>query len=88
MREAPAHRPGPARYDPRQRRTAADLTRRHPHWLVTWGTGSRRYWAYPRFAVPPGTIISAADTQGLILGMRQEEAAATARPPGPGMSPP
>jgi hypothetical protein len=81
------HQPGPAPYDQRQRHTAGRLTRRHPHWLVTWGTGSRRYWAYPRFAVPPGTVVSAADTQALLLSMRKAETGATARPAVPGMNP-
>jgi len=60
-------------YDERQRRTAALIQRDNPLWLVMWGTGSRRYWAFPAFAVPCGTIVSAADPDDLITRMRETE---------------
>lgn len=63
--------------DQQERRTAAQITRRHPHWLVSWGTHSRHYWAYPRFAAPPGTIIAAPNAAELLARMRQAELAMT-----------
>ncbi len=68
-------------YDPAERQIAAAIQSRHPYWLVCWGTHSRRYWAYPRFPVPPGTLLSAPDSAALVAGMRQAEARAAARPP-------
>jgi hypothetical protein len=46
---------------------------------VTWGLHSRLFWAYPRFAVAPGTIIAAAGTGELLALMRQAELAAGQR---------
>jgi hypothetical protein len=77
---ASASRGGTNRYDPRQRLTAARLQHRNPHWLICWGYHSRRYWAFPLFGAPPGTIISAAGEPGLTAGMRHAEAAMAARP--------
>ena len=68
------------RYDPRQRQAAAGLQHRNQHWRTCWGYHSRRYWAFPLFAAPPGTIISATSEPGLTAGMRQAEAAVAARP--------
>ena len=70
----------PRRYDPSERLTGARLTHRNPHWLVTWGTHSRMYWAFPLFSAPPGTIITAPDPAALAAQMRQAEADLAARP--------
>lgn len=64
------------RFDDKERRIAAQITHSYPHWLVTWGTYSRFFWAFPRFDVPPGTIIAAPDTAELLTLMRYAELAA------------
>src|SRR5262249_2117038 len=46
------------------------------------GAWTRRYWAFPRFRVPRGTILCATDPGDLAAQMRQVQAAATA--PGQG----
>lgn len=63
--------------DPGQRQRAARLGEIFPHWLIMWGTWSRRYWAYPRFRAPRGTIVYAADPGDLAAQMRQVQAAVT-----------
>jgi hypothetical protein len=60
-------------YDENQRRTAALIQRDNPLWLVVWGVGSRRYWAFPAFDVPPRTVVSAADPDDLVTRMRETE---------------
>lgn len=72
---------GERQHDPRERLTAACLAHRNPHWWLTWGAHSRVYWAYPLFAAPAGTIVSAPDTRALVAGMRKVEAASAARSP-------
>ncbi len=59
--------------DPQEHTTAARIERGNPRWLVIWGTHSRRYFAFPRFAAPPGTIIAAPGTAELLDGMRHAE---------------
>ena len=73
MNATPAPPPEPAsgedaahRYDPRQRLTTARLQHANQHWLLMWGPHSRRYYAYPLFAAPSGTIISASDPDRLL----------------------
>ncbi len=85
--QPPAGEPEPAsgedgahRYDPGQRQTAARIQHPRPHWLLMWGPHSRRYYAYPLFGAPPGTIVSASDPGRLVTRMRQAEAATAARP--------
>ena len=68
-------------YDEHERRTAAQIGRDHPHWLILWGTHSRLWWAYPRFRARPGTIISATTTRELLTSMRHTELAARPGPP-------
>lgn len=70
----------PRRYDPSERLTAARLTHRNPHWLVTWGAHSRMYWAFPLFSAPSGTIIPASDPAALTAELRQAQTALAARP--------
>jgi len=74
-------------YDPEQRRAAARMEHANPHWVITWGPGSRRYWAFGRFSTPGGMVVSAPSPQELLAAMRQAELAARpsrlppARPP-------
>jgi hypothetical protein len=63
----------PTRYDPHQRALAARIERANAYWHVEWGVGSRRYYGYPLFGAPPGTIVSATDPEGLITEMRRTE---------------
>jgi hypothetical protein len=57
-------------YDRDQRAAAARLQQAHPAWLVLYGPWTRRYYAFPRFAVPPGTIAAAA-TAGELASLMQ-----------------
>lgn len=77
----PVSRPGRAVYDPAKREAAARLARDHPAWLVMWGPHSRRYFAYPTFNAPPGTVLTATSSGGLRARMRQAELASAARQP-------
>jgi hypothetical protein len=63
----------PRPYDDSQRATADFIQRNNPLWVVIWGTGSRRYWAFPAFDVPPGLILQSADPDKLVTQMRQTE---------------
>ena len=70
-------------YDEQQRRAAAQAERAHPGWAVLWGTHTRMYWGFPRFQAPPGTMIAAPDTAGLITRMQHTELATRAHMPPP-----
>jgi hypothetical protein len=71
---------GAPRYDPGQRLTAARIQQANPRWLLMWGSHSRRYFAFPLFAAPPGTIVTASGPDRLLTRMRQAEAATSVRP--------
>jgi len=45
-------------------------------WLILWGPYSRRFWAFPAFRVPPGTIVSARDPNELAGQMKAVQRAA------------
>jgi hypothetical protein len=47
-----------------ERRTAGELERAHPGFMVIWGSFSRQFVAYPLFG-PPGTHFSATDPREL-----------------------
>jgi hypothetical protein len=64
-------------YDPAERQAAAQIQASHPRWLVLWGVGSRRYWAFPTFNAAPGTIVSALGPRELVALLDQAEAAAS-----------
>jgi hypothetical protein len=49
------------------------VNRENPLWLVMYGAGSRRYWAFPAFNVPSGTILESADLDELVTQMRETE---------------
>jgi hypothetical protein len=59
--------------DQRLRHAAGQIQRRHPYWLVMYGPYSRRIWAYPRFDVPPGTLLAEADPPELDTRMSEIE---------------
>ena len=96
MNPSPAPPPAPAsegdtarRYDPHQRLTTARLQHANPHWLLLWGTHSRRYYAFPLFTAPRGIIITSPDPDRLLKRMRQTEAIAARPgvPPAPPLAP-
>jgi hypothetical protein len=64
-------------YDPGQRKQAARIERAFPHWLVMRGAYSRKFWAYPRFRVPWGTIAHATSPNDLAGMMRAIQQSAT-----------
>jgi hypothetical protein len=66
--------------DDHEWQTAAEIEESHPHWLVMWGSYSRVFWAFPRFEVPDGTIVSARDRERLLAEMRDVEAEVSAPP--------
>jgi hypothetical protein len=74
-------------FDQKEHRTAAGIEHDHPRWLILWGTHTRLYWAYPRFHAPPGTMIAAPDTAGLITRMQHAKLAARAHMPPPASQP-
>jgi hypothetical protein len=63
--------------DPHEHATAASIENSNPRWAIIWGTHSRRYFAFPRFKAPPGTIITAPATGELLNSMRQAELTAS-----------
>jgi hypothetical protein len=68
------------RYDREQRVEAARVQRSHPAWVVLYGPYSRTFYGFPAFAVPAGTIVTAATPADLVVLMRQAEIAATTGP--------
>jgi hypothetical protein len=68
------------------RTAAAQLQHEHQHWLVLWGCYTRTYIAFPLFAAPSGTILTAAAPAELAVKMRRQERSAGVRVPPP--SPP
>ncbi len=60
----------------------------HPGRLLLWGTHSRRYFAFPMFTVPPGTIVTASEPNRLVTRMRQAEATTAVQPRMPAGPPP
>jgi hypothetical protein len=66
--------------DAQERYTAREIERSHPQWMVMWGCYTRLFWAFPRFRVPSGTIVSARGDKGLLTDMREVEIEFGARP--------
>jgi hypothetical protein len=60
-------------YDDAQRQTAVQVERDHPRWVIVWGSYSREFWAYPKFNVPPGTVLHSRDPNVVATQMRQVE---------------
>jgi hypothetical protein len=69
--------------DDQQRQTASEIERSRPSWLVMWGCYSRLFWAFPRFDVPKGTIISASNRDQLLVDMDSVEVEQSAAARGP-----
>ena len=65
------------RYDPDEHDTAVRIGEANPQWHVMWGSWSRRFWAYPHFAAPRGTLVSSPDPGELIARMRSAEVEAS-----------
>jgi hypothetical protein len=66
-------------FDEREREIAVRIERDFPRWLVIWGLYSRRFWAYPCFRVPTGTIAEAANPDDLVAEMCSIQRAAMSR---------
>lgn len=60
--------------DDQQRQIASEIEQNRPAWLVMWGCYTRLFWAYPKFMVPSGTIVSAFSPYQLLAGMDSVEA--------------
>jgi hypothetical protein len=60
--------------DDEERYVAREIELSHPDWMVLWGCYSRLFWAFPRFQVPRGTIVSAPIRDWLVADMRSVEA--------------
>jgi hypothetical protein len=59
----------------RRRAEATEIEREHPDWVVIWGCYSRLFWAFPRFPVPRGEMVSAptgAEVLDQMLGLQAE----------------
>lgn len=82
----PSSSPDPNNEDACQT-AAAQLQRDHTHWLVMWGCYTRNYVAFPLFAAPRGTILTAAAPAEMAAKMRRQERSAGARVPQPSLSP-
>jgi len=59
--------------DGQERRSAAEIEQSHPGWVVIWGCYSRLFWAFPRFQVPEGTIVSAPRSSHVLADMHRVE---------------
>jgi hypothetical protein len=49
--------------------------------VVSWGTYSRVYWAYPTFPAPRGTILHARDPSEIARQMREIQISGEIRKP-------
>jgi hypothetical protein len=59
--------------DDQERIVARMIEVSHPQWMVMWGCYTRLFWAFPRFRVAPGTIVSSWSPQNLITDMKDVE---------------
>jgi hypothetical protein len=55
------------------RRTAEKLESDNPLWIVVFGVYTRQFVAFPRFAVPEGTVVTAGYPGALPEKMRRVE---------------
>lgn len=69
------------------RMAAAQLQHDHKHWLIMWGCYTHSYIAFPLFAGPRGTILTAAAPAELVAKMRRQERVAGVRVPPPSPAP-
>jgi hypothetical protein len=58
----------------RYRQMVENLRRRHPDWMIMYGTYSQMFWAFPLFTALPGHYVGAADPAELDREMRAAEA--------------
>jgi hypothetical protein len=56
------------------RQMAENLRRRHPDWMIMYGTYSQMFWAFPLFTTLTGRYIGAADPAELDRQMSAAEA--------------
>jgi hypothetical protein len=63
-----------AHHEQQRRRTAEELQRDHPRWLVVYGIYTQQYVAFPLFDAPPGTVLSTADPGELVRQIQKIEA--------------
>ena len=54
----------------RYRQMVGNLRRRHPEWMIIYGTYSQKFWAFPLFTALPGHYVGATDSSG--AGSRDE----------------
>jgi hypothetical protein len=59
----------------RNRQMVESLRRRHPDWMVMYGTYSQMFWAFPLFTARTGHYVGAADPADLDRQMSAAEAA-------------
>jgi hypothetical protein len=69
--------------DDQQWQTASEIEQSRPSWLVMWGCYSRLFWAFPRFRVPKGTIVSASNPDKLLADMDSVQAEQSSGSPEP-----
>lgn len=55
------------------RAIAEQINQARPHWLVLWGTYSRRFWAFPLFEMQPRMLIHASYPDALVARMDEAE---------------
>jgi hypothetical protein len=58
----------------RYRQMVENLRRRHPDWMIMYGTYSQMFWAFPLFTARAGHYVGAADPAELDRQMRAAEA--------------
>jgi hypothetical protein len=56
-----------------ERRTAALLEQQNPGWMIIFGSYTRQYVAFPLFATPLGSYVSATESRELTRRMRHVE---------------
>jgi hypothetical protein len=63
----------PAEDDEANRETARQIELQRPGWMVLWGAYSKQYVAFPLFAAPAGTILTARYAPALASRMQAAE---------------
>ena len=57
--------------DESRRADAGQVMEVFPSWLVLWGAYTRRFWAFPCFGAPRGTIVSSPHPGELAARMKK-----------------
>ena len=55
------------------RQYAREIEQQQPGWIVLYGNYSKEYVAFPLFAAPPGTVLTASYPPALITRIQQTE---------------